>query len=133
MLKNFKQQKGFTLVEVLVVVVILAILAAIAVPIYLNYVNGARSAEAQEAISSVYAASKVFQANTGSWPSNVRQLQQLTLDRVTIGRWNFTISGSGQAGINTITATSTGLMPGGAGKTVTFDARTGRWRGYGID
>jgi prepilin-type N-terminal cleavage/methylation domain-containing protein len=130
--RNFKHQKGFTLVEVLVVVVILAILAAIAVPIYLNYVNGARSAEAQEAISSIYAAAKVYHANTGTWPSNVRQLTQLTLDQVTINRWNFTIS-SGGTGINTITATSTGQMPGGAGKTVTFNARTGKWSGYGID
>jgi type IV pilus assembly protein PilA len=132
MLKNLKQQKGFTLVEVLVVVVILAILAAIAVPIYLNYVSGARSAEAQEAISSIYAAAKVYQANTGTWPNNVRQLTQLTLDQVTRNRWNFTIVGGGN-GISTISATSTGQMPGGAGKTVTFNARNGKWSGYGLD
>jgi type IV pilus assembly protein PilA len=132
MLKNLKQQKGFTLVEVLVVVVILAILAAIAVPIYLNYVNGARSAEAQEAISSIYAAAKVHQANYGAWPTNVRQLNSLTLDQVTRNRWNFTIVAGGGR-ISSISATSTGQMPGGAGKTVTFNALTGKWSGYGID
>jgi len=132
MLGMFRKREGFTLVEVLVVVVILAILAAIAVPIYLRYVESARSAEAQEAISAIWAASKVFQASTGSWPTNVSQIRQLTLDGITRRRWNFTLVGGGQ-GINAITATSTGIMPGGAGKSVTFRVPEGRWEGYGID
>jgi prepilin-type N-terminal cleavage/methylation domain-containing protein len=135
MLKNLRKREGFTLVEVLVVVVILAILAAIAVPIYLRYVEGARSAEAQEAISAIYAAAKVFQAKTGTWPSNVRQLevQNLQLDQVTRDRWNFQIVSGGSTGVTSISATSTGRMPGGAGKIVKFTVADGKWSGYGID
>ena len=37
-----KDQKGFTLIEVIVVAVIVAILAAVAIPIYNGYVNSSR-------------------------------------------------------------------------------------------
>ncbi len=131
-MSRFSNKRGFTLVEVLVVVVILAILAAIAVPIYLRYVESARAAEAQEAISAIHAAAKVYQSNTGNWPTNINQLTQLQLDEVTRQRWNFSIVGGGR-GIQRITATSTGLMPGGPGKTVIFNTVTGKWSGYGID
>jgi prepilin-type N-terminal cleavage/methylation domain-containing protein len=124
--------RGFTLVEVLVVVVILAILAAIAVPIYLRYVESARAGEAQEAIGSIWAAAKVFHAENGRWPTSTSQMTNLSLDQIVEERWNFAIT-SGGTGIRTITATSTGRMPGGAGKNVTFNAQTGRWSGYGTD
>jgi type IV pilus assembly protein PilA len=132
MQKILKKRAGFTLVEVLVVVVIIAILAAIAVPIYLQYVASARASEAQEAISAIMAASKVFQAQNGHWPSNITQLKMLTLDRVTTDRWRFTIIAGG-TGIASLTATSTGLMPGGAGHTVTLNVLTGKYSGYGVD
>jgi len=132
MLINRRETKGFTLVEVLVVVVILAILAAIAVPIYLQYVESARAGEAQEAIGSVWAAAKVHHAQYGNWPSDIRQLTNLNLDRIVSNRWQFTIT-PGANGIQRITATSTGQMPGGAGKIVTFNAQTGKWTGYGTD
>jgi type IV pilus assembly protein PilA len=128
-----KKRTGFTLVEVLVVVVIIAILAAIAVPIYLNYVASARAAEAQEAISAVMAASKVFQAQNGRWPTNINALTMLNLDPVTMRRWNFSIILGGNAGIASISATSTGQMPGGAGHTVTLNVQTGKYSGYGTD
>jgi len=128
-----QKAKGFTLVEVLVVVVILAILAAIAVPIYLQYVASARAAEAQEAIASVWAASKIYQAKNCRAPSNVQQLEGLLqLDRLVEQRWDFTVV-SGNQQVQRITASSTGLMPGGAGKRVEFDATSGKWRGYGTD
>ena len=132
MLTKFRERKGFTLVEVLVVVVILAILAAIAVPIYLHYVESARAGEAQEAIGSVWAALKVQHAETGRWATNISQLTRLNLDPIVIDRWTFNIQ-PGSAGISKITANSTGKMPGGAGKQVIFDATQGKWTGYGND
>jgi len=111
MLIKRRDTKGFTLVEVLVVVVILAILAAIAVPIYLHYVESARAGEAQEAVGAVWAASKVYHAENGRWPTDTRQLTQLKLDKIVSDRWQFTIT-PGSNGIQRIAATSTGLMPG---------------------
>jgi len=132
MLKR-QNAKGFTLVEVLVVVVILAILAAIAVPIYLQYVASARAAEAQEAIAAIWSASKIYQAKFGRPPQSTNQLDPLLkLDPLVIQRWTFTMQ-SGNQQVQKITANSTGLMPGGAGRRVEFDAVTGKWRGYGTD
>ncbi len=133
-MRMFKQRgsKGFTMVELAIVLVILAILAAIAVPLYLQYVESARAGEAQEAIAAVMAAAKIQHAETGQWQTRIEQLRKLDLDPLTRERWNFTIT-PGQNAISRITATSTGRMPGGAGKVVQFDAITGKWSGYGFD
>ncbi len=50
---NQFKQKGFTLVEVIVVAVIVAALAAVSVPLYLNYVKSSRSNSAANAAGSV--------------------------------------------------------------------------------
>ena len=51
-----KNQKGFTLMELMVVIVIVAILAAVAVPLYINYVKDAQSTEAKGAIGAIITA-----------------------------------------------------------------------------
>jgi prepilin-type N-terminal cleavage/methylation domain-containing protein len=51
--KNLKSQKGFTLVEVIVVAVIVAVLAAVAIPLYINYVNDSRINSANNAAGAV--------------------------------------------------------------------------------
>jgi len=120
------------MVELAIVLVILAILAAIAVPIYLQYVESARAGEAQEAIAAVKSAAIVYHSETGMWVTQIAQLRKLKLEQVTLERWNFSIT-PGTNGIQTIRATSTGLMPGGAGKIVSLDVQRGKWSGYGFD
>ncbi len=46
-----KKQKGFTLIEVMIVVVIVAILAAVAIPSYQDSVRKTRRADAKEALT----------------------------------------------------------------------------------
>jgi prepilin-type N-terminal cleavage/methylation domain-containing protein len=48
-----KSQKGFTLVEVIVVAVIVAVLAAVAIPLYLNYIQDSRLNAVTNAAGSV--------------------------------------------------------------------------------
>lgn len=57
------KNKGFTLVEMLVVVAAIAILAAIAMPSYSQYVRKAKRAEAKTALMSVLQAQEKFRAN----------------------------------------------------------------------
>lgn len=55
-----RNQKGFTLMELMVVIVIVAILAAVAVPLYINYVKDATRSEAKGAIGAVITAEQTF-------------------------------------------------------------------------
>jgi prepilin-type N-terminal cleavage/methylation domain-containing protein len=51
-IRNLKSQRGFTLVEVIVVAVIVAILAGVSVPLYLGYINNSRENSAANAAGS---------------------------------------------------------------------------------
>jgi prepilin-type N-terminal cleavage/methylation domain-containing protein len=123
-------EKGFTLVEVLIVVIIVAILAAIAVPKYIQYVKGARAADAKVQINAIYNAAKIYQQEYDQWPQSVDELVEkgyVDLDQSTSNRWQFEIIGDNQ-----IQATSTAEMKGGANKVVIFDIEQGTWTGYGF-
>ncbi len=49
-----KKNKGFTLIELMVVVAIIGILAAVAVPRFLNFMANARRSEARSILSALY-------------------------------------------------------------------------------
>ena len=132
MLKFFRNNKGFTLVEILVVVIIVAILAAIAVPIYMRYVEKARSTEAQSALSAIRTAYRVHRQTYGSTDNyNIEDaLRDARLGRVTMRNWQFEVVGNPPV---QYIATSTSEFPGGEGLQVVYDEETSRFSGYGID
>jgi len=63
-------QKGFTLIELMIVVAIIAILAAIAIPAYQDYVVRSQVSEGASLAAGAKTALAEYKANTGSWPSD---------------------------------------------------------------
>ena len=62
MLKSFRKQEGFTLIELMIVVAIIGILAAIAIPNFIQYQMRSRTSEAKTNLSAVKTAELAFQA-----------------------------------------------------------------------
>ncbi len=64
MLRN---QKGFTLVELMVVVIIVLVLAGIAVPVYMHYLQESKKAEAYAVIDSIVNGALVYFQKNGTF------------------------------------------------------------------
>ena len=66
-MRRQRNEKGFTLMELMVVIVIVAILAAVAVPLYINYVRDAQRTEARGAIAAIVTAEQVHLQRFGTY------------------------------------------------------------------
>ena len=69
-----KVQKGFTLIELMIVVAIIGILAAIAIPAYQDYTIRSQVSEGLNLAGAVKAAVAERYAQTGVWPTTLTQL-----------------------------------------------------------
>lgn len=70
-------QRGFTLIEILVVVSILAILGALVVPKIMDRPNDARVVAAKQDITAIIAALKLYKLDNGRYPSTEQGLKSL--------------------------------------------------------
>jgi type IV pilus assembly protein PilA len=88
-----KVQKGFTLIELMIVIAIIGILAAIAIPAYQNYTIRAQVTEGLTLADGWKTAIAEYYANTGNWPAQAN----LTGTNVSVGKYesSVTVNASG--------------------------------------
>jgi prepilin-type N-terminal cleavage/methylation domain-containing protein len=102
-------QKGFTLLELLIVILFLGILAAVAIPSFLGQVGKAREIEAKNAVGTVNRAQQAYHFQEGKWSGFLSNtdLQAINILSVNIPAskyYKFTIDGVPTGPTSTIIA-----------------------------
>lgn len=76
-IKNFKKarERGFTIVELLIVIIVIAILAAVVISAYSNVQNSAKESAAKHNAREVANALLAFNAENDRWPEDIDELK----------------------------------------------------------
>ena len=68
-LRTYKQQKGFTIIELLIVIVVIGILAALVLNAFGNIQERARDTERKSDINSIHTQLELYYADNGDYPN----------------------------------------------------------------
>src|SRR5665213_2776812 len=118
-------QKGFTLIELMIVIAIIGILAAIAIPAYQNYTIRAQVTEGITLADPYKTAVAEYFQNNGTWPTGAAAIPaagQIAMQGASTGKY---VSGiAAAAGNVTITYNTIAVNTKIKGNTLTINAAT---------
>jgi len=123
-------QRGFTLIELMIVVAIIGILAAVAIPAYQDYTAKAQASEAYTLLGGLKTPMADQASATGVVTAcAITQFPGSTSSGKSVANITMTGGASGNTCIMTATFATTGVNGKIAGKKVAmrYDADTGKW------